>query len=200
MFSFVYVAVLITFGALLSCCRMNSKPNLRVEAGELVLRASQKAATAEKIHLSQVAKGVPFVPKDPEAVLEEAKVRVVHGGGDPTNDLLLASQSAIQFGQYRGRTFKWLLENDFGYSLMILSKHQWEREAGRLDRGALMVNKDAFLQYACTFKKVTEAIRVRRQREGTLPGCEGDCLVGFGVHKKSSYKELYEAMDRERKR
>ncbi len=146
-----------------------------------------------------MAKGVPFVPKDPKDVLEEAKVRVVQGGGDPTNDLLLASQSAIQFGQYRGRTFKWLLENDCGYSLMILSRHQREREAGRLDRGALMVNKDAFLEYACAFKMVTEAIRVRRQREGTLPGCEGDCLVGFGMHKKSSYKELYEAVDRERK-
>ncbi len=178
---------------------MNSKPNFRVEAGELVLKASKKAATAEKIHLSQVAKGVPFVPKDPKDVLEEAKVRVVQGGGDPTNDLLLASQSAIQFGQYRGRTFKWLLENDCGYSLMILSRHQREREAGRLDRGALMVNKDAFLEYACAFKMVTEAIRVRRQRESTLPGCEGDCLVSFGMHKKSSYKELYEAVDRERK-
>ncbi len=114
------------------------------------------------------------MPFSCEAVLEEAKVRVVQGGGDPTDDLLLASQSAIQFGQYRGRTFKWLLENDLGYSLVVLSGHQREREAGRLDRGALMANKDAFLQYACTFKKVTEAIRVRRQREGTLPGCEGD--------------------------
>ncbi len=107
---------------------MNSEPNFRMEAGELVLKASKKAATAEKIHLSQVAKGVPFVPKNPKDVLEEAKVRVVQGGGDPTNDLLLASQSAIQFGQYRGRTFKWLLENDCGYSLMILSRHQRERE------------------------------------------------------------------------
>lgn len=82
---------------------------------------------------------------------------------------------------------------------MVLSVHQYEREAGRLDRGALMANKDAFLQYACAFSKVAEAIKVRRQREGTLPGCEGDCLVGFGVHRKSTYKELYEARNRETK-
>ncbi|XP_051954038.1 uncharacterized protein LOC127623665 [Xyrauchen texanus] len=178
---------------------MESKPNLRLEAGELVLRASQGALTVEKIHLSQVSKGVPFVPKDPEAVLGEAKVRVIRGGGDPFDDLLLASQSAMQFGQYRGKTFKWMLENDLGYSLMVLSGHQWDRETGKLDRGALMANKDAFLQYAYTFKKIADAIKVRRQREGTLPGCEGDCLVGFGVHKKSTYKELYEATDRDRK-
>jgi len=179
---------------------MESTPNLRVEAGELVLRPSKQAATVEKVHLSQVAKGVPFVPKYPEAVLGEAKVRVIQGGGNPFDDLLVASQSAIQFGQYRGKHFKWMLENDLGYSLMVLSGHQREREAGRLDRGALMANKDAFLKYACTFERVAEAIKVRRQREGTLPGCEGDCLVGFGVHKKSTYKELYEAKDRERKR
>ncbi|XP_056120610.1 uncharacterized protein LOC130097695 [Rhinichthys klamathensis goyatoka] len=92
-----------------------------------------------------------------------------------------------------------MLENDLGYSLMVLSGDQREREAGRLDRGALMANKDDFLKYACTFERVAEAIKVRRQREGTLPGCDGDCLVGFGVHKKSTYKELYEATDRERK-
>ncbi|XP_051959644.1 uncharacterized protein LOC127627336 [Xyrauchen texanus] len=178
---------------------MESKPNLHLEAGELVLRASQGALTVEKLHLSQVSKGVPFVPKEPEAVLGEAKVRVIRGGGDPFDDLLLASQSAMQFGQYRGKTFKWMLENDLGYSIMVLSGHQWEREAGRQDRGALMVNKDAFLQYACSFKMLAEAIKVRRQREGTLPGCEGDCLVGFGIHKKSTYKELYEATDRDRK-
>ncbi|KAK2898942.1 hypothetical protein Q8A67_010360 [Cirrhinus molitorella] len=40
---------------------------------------------------------------------------------------------------------------------------------------------------------------MRRQKEGTLPGCEGDCLVGFGVHRNSTFKELYEAKDRERK-
>ncbi len=120
--------------------------------------------------------------------------------GGPFDDLLLASQSAIQFGQYRGKTFKWMLENDLGYSLMVLSGHQREREAGRLDRGALMANKDAFLKYACTFEKVAEAIKVRRQREGSLPACEGDCQVGFGVHRKSTFKDLYEAKDRERKR
>ncbi|XP_067280416.1 uncharacterized protein [Pseudorasbora parva] len=96
-------------------------------------------------------------------------------------------------------TFKWLLENDLGYSLMILSGDQREHEAGRLDRGDLMANKDVFLQYACAFKKVAEAIKRRRQREDTLSGCEGDCLVVFGAHRKSTYKERYEAKDRERK-
>lgn len=76
-------------------CRMESKPNLRFEAGELVLRPSKQAATVEKAHLSQLVKGVPFVPKDPEAVLGEAKVRVIHSGGGPFDNLLLESQSAI---------------------------------------------------------------------------------------------------------
>ncbi len=179
---------------------MESKPNLRFEAGELVLRPSKQAATVEIVHLSQLVKAVPFVPKDPEAVLVKAKVRVIHSGGGPFDGLLLASQSAIQFGQYRGKTFKWMLENDLGYSLMVISGHQREREVGRLDRGALVANKDAFLKYACTFEKVAEAIKVRRQREGLLPGCEDDCQVGFGIHSKSTFKgTFYEAKDGERK-
>ncbi|XP_055024627.2 uncharacterized protein [Misgurnus anguillicaudatus] len=178
---------------------MESKPNFRFEAGELVLRPSKQTAAVEKVYLSQVAEGMPFVPKEPEVVLGEAKLKVIRGGGSPFDDLLLASQSAIQFGQYRGKTFKWMLENDLGYSLMVLAGHQREREAGRLDRGALMANKDVFLKYACTFEKVKQALKVRRQREGTLPGHEGDCLVGFGVHRKSTFKELYDAKDRERK-
>ncbi|XP_016328244.1 uncharacterized protein LOC107677738 [Sinocyclocheilus anshuiensis] len=106
----------------------------------------------------------------------------------------------FEAGELLLRPSKWMLENDLGYSLMVLSGHQRERETGRLDRGALLANKDAFLKYACTFEKVAEAIKVCRQREGTLPGCEGDCLVSFGVHRKSTFKELYEAKDRERKR
>ncbi len=93
-----------------------------------MLRPSKQAATVEKVHLSQLDKGVPFVPKDPEAVLVKAKVRVIHSGGGPFDGLLLASQSAIQFGQYREKTLKWMLENDLGYSLMVISGHQQERE------------------------------------------------------------------------
>lgn len=93
--SFVYRAFsalfVITSGAFLYCCRMESKPNLLFEAVELVLNPSKQAATVEKFHLSQVAEGVPFVPKDPEDVLEEAKVRVIHVGGCPFDDLMLAS-------------------------------------------------------------------------------------------------------------
>ncbi|KAL1269399.1 hypothetical protein QQF64_031688, partial [Cirrhinus molitorella] len=85
---------------------IESKPNLRFEAGQLVLRPSKQAATVEKVHLSQVSKGMPFVPMDPEVVLGEAKLRIIRGEGDPSDDLLLASESAIQFGQYRGKTFK----------------------------------------------------------------------------------------------
>ncbi|XP_077058226.1 uncharacterized protein LOC143720384 [Siphateles boraxobius] len=58
----------------------------------------------------------------------------------------------------------------------------------RVEAGELVLRPS---KQAATVEKV--------QREGTLPGCEGDCLVGFGVHKKSTYKELYEAKDRERK-
>lgn len=82
------------------------------------------------------------------------------------------------FGQYRGRTFKWLLEIDIGYSVIIFSAHQREWEAGKLDRSALMCNKDAFPQYACAFKEVAGTMRERRQREVLCLAVGKNCLVG----------------------
>ncbi len=72
-------------------------------------------------------------------------------GGDPSNHQLVLSESALQFGQYRGKSFKWLLSNDIGYLAMVLAVHQREREGG----------------------DTTQSIRERRVREGTSPGRPG---------------------------
>ncbi|CAM4668207.1 unnamed protein product [Leuciscus chuanchicus] len=109
--------------------------------------------------------------------LPEAKVRVIQGGGNSFDGLLVTSQSTIEFGQYRGETFNWMLANDLGYSLMVLSGHQWKHEAGKLDRGALIrPTRMSFSRMPAHSRKSKKPSKCR-QREGTLPGCEGDCLV-----------------------
>lgn len=176
---------------------MDATPAFRFEeSGELTLRASPAAQAAEREHLAHIGSGAPFHMQSQDVIWAEAKRKVAAGGGNPRNDQLVASQNAIQFGQYRGKSFKWLLENDVGYAVMVLSGHQKERESGDLSETALMSNKDVLLKYAGFYPEVAEAIRQRRQG-GTQAG---DCLVGFGAHKTCTYKELYESLDREKKR
>ncbi len=99
-------------------------------------------------------------------------------GGDPSNHQLVLSESALQFGQYRGKSFKWLLSNGIGYLAMVLAVHQREREGG----------------------DTTQSIRERRVREGTsTPAQEDQVLIGFGDFASMCFKELYEATDRSRK-
>ncbi|KAG9278283.1 hypothetical protein AMEX_G6127 [Astyanax mexicanus] len=132
--------------------------------------------------------------QDRDVAWAEAKQKVVAGGGDPRDNQLVASVSTIQFGQYRGKNFRWLLENDMGYAAMVLAGHQKERESGDLSETALMSNKDVLLKYASFYPEVAEAIKQRRQG-----GTVGDCLVGFGAHKTCTCKDLYESQDKEKK-
>ncbi|XP_029545709.1 uncharacterized protein LOC115147586 [Salmo trutta] len=85
---------------------------------------------------------------------------------------------------------------------MVLASHQQEREMGDTDMSPEMANKDQFDWYTNLFPEVQKAVEERRVRDGTLPprpDQEDSCLVGFGNHKSLTYKDLYEAKDKERK-
>ncbi|XP_057187565.1 uncharacterized protein LOC130552902 [Triplophysa rosa] len=102
--------------------------------------------------------------------------------------------------QYRGKTFKWLLSNDAGYAAMVLASHRQERERGDTSVTAVMGNKEALLQYAGLFPDVRAAIQERHVREGSgTPAQEDTLLVGFGNFATLTFKDLYNAVDKERK-
>ncbi|XP_048848223.1 uncharacterized protein LOC125718411 [Brienomyrus brachyistius] len=178
---------------------MDFAPLFRFEhSGELTLRPSLEALATQRALVGQTGT-TPSQAKDPAAVLTEARSRVAAQGGDPRDQRLVASECAIQFGQYRGKTFKWLLSNDVGYSAMVLAEHQAEKESGNLSDTAaasgVTRNKDVFLRYASSFPQMSEVIRRRRHLEAP----SHKTLVGFGAHKNCTYKELYESKDRERR-
>ncbi|KAL1269405.1 hypothetical protein QQF64_031694 [Cirrhinus molitorella] len=133
-------------------------------------------------------------------VKEEAMARVAAAGGDAGIWQLVLSESALQFGQYRGKTFKWLLSNDVGYAAMVLASHRQERERGDTSTAPVMANKDALLQYSGLFPDVVAAIQERQVREGSgTAGQEDELLVGFGNYATLTFKDLYDAKDKERK-
>ncbi|XP_029545699.1 uncharacterized protein LOC115147581 isoform X1 [Salmo trutta] len=175
-------------------------PAFRLEpSGALTLRASEEAARVARTIQEEECTGVVRVLK-PRQV--KAKACVVARGGDPDDSRLVDSERAIQFGKYRGQTFKWLLSHNVGYAVMVLASHQQEREMGDTDMSPEMANKDQFDWYTNLFPEVQKAVEERRVRDGTLPprpDQEDSCLVGFGNHKSLTYKDLYEAKDKERK-
>lgn len=122
--------------------------------------------------------------------------RVAAAGGDTGNSQLVLSESVVQFGQYRGKTFKWFLCNDVGYAAMVLASHRQERECGDMSTAAVMGNKDALLQYAGLFPEVVAAIQERQVREGSGTPVQDDQLfVGFGNFAILTFKDLYDAKD-----
>ncbi|XP_077095117.1 uncharacterized protein LOC143746835 isoform X2 [Siphateles boraxobius] len=83
---------------------------------------------------------------------------------------------------------------------MVLAVHQREREGGDTTQSAVMGNKDALLRYAALFSDMMAAISERRVREGTGTPAQEDLIrVGFGKFASQSFKDLYEAVDRDRK-
>ena len=78
--------------------------------------------------------------KKPEEVEADAKAHVRAEGGDPSNVRLVLSRFIIQFGKYKGQTFKWLLENYVGYAVYVVATHKDERKRKK-DQSPLMVHK-----------------------------------------------------------
>ncbi|XP_062340201.1 uncharacterized protein LOC134038681 [Osmerus eperlanus] len=142
--------------------------------------------------------GCPQTPARAKAAQEveaEARAHVVSQGGDPSTDLLVLSQHRLQFGKYWGQTFKWLLENNVGYTLPLVYSHQKERERSS-SQSALMANKDALTRYAHAFPEFLEALSP--DMRASQPGHEGEALVGFGEHKGERLQDLNDAKDKER--
>ncbi|CAL8276692.1 unnamed protein product [Merluccius merluccius] len=110
------------------------------------------------------------------------------------------AESQLQLGQF-GQTFRWLLENDVGYTVNLIVSHEGERDKGGTSQQTpLMVHKDALVSYARLFPPMVAAIDRRRMVEGspqTMRGAD-NTLVGFGVHCDLTYQALHESMESER--
>ena len=59
------------------------------------------SSTADRSHVS----------KKPDDVEGRAKAEVERLGGNPTDRTDLLGQFEIQFGQFKGQTFRWLVQN-----------------------------------------------------------------------------------------
>ncbi|XP_036002869.1 uncharacterized protein LOC110368348 [Fundulus heteroclitus] len=101
-------------------------------------------------------------------------------------------------------TLQWLLENDVGYAVNLVSSHQNERERTG-SQSPLIVNKDAllpkaYLHYTSVYPDFMEAVRFHRafeevQTKSSHPGQKGWALVGFGDFRYETLESLYNSED-----
>lgn len=174
---------------------MDYRPVFRIElpSSELTLRPSPDALKVAQAFHDRGSSEVWRV-KMPAKVSEEAVARIQRGGGDPRCSQLVLSESELQFGQYRGQTFRWLLTHDLGYAVALLASHRKERAGGDVSASPLMVNKDALASYAQLFPEMVAAVEGRCATEGTGSHRSQDqSLVGFGAHSGMTYVSLYES-------
>uniref|UniRef100_A0AAQ6IDE0 Pyrin domain-containing protein n=1 Tax=Anabas testudineus TaxID=64144 RepID=A0AAQ6IDE0_ANATE len=105
------------------------------------------------------------------------------------------SMCTIQFGKYKGQTFKWLLENDVNYTAYLVANHQVERQHSTC-QSQLMANKDSLTQYAMAYPEVLKVVRfqlsyLEAKERSCQSGKEGMALVGFGRHRSLTLQDLY---------
>ncbi|CAB1452784.1 unnamed protein product [Pleuronectes platessa] len=167
--------------------KLDRKPSQEAEfyaAGQSALKAAQQGRA-------------PVTMKKPEEVEADARAHVLSEGGDPGNDRLLLSRYVIQFGKYKGQKFKWLLENDVSYVAILVDAHQKEQE-NSMSQSPMIAQMVSLTKYAIPYPEVLGEVRfhrgVERAKERSLqPGQEGEALVGFGIYKTETLKDLYES-------
>ncbi|XP_028424012.1 uncharacterized protein LOC114548327 [Perca flavescens] len=101
----------------------------------------------------------------------------------------------LQFGKYKGKLFRWLLENDVGYTIYLMKKVEEEERDGTLNPQGH--NKDSllsFLDYARSFQEIRDLREYLASRLPAPPvASEGDNTVGFGARAKDTWRQIWES-------
>ncbi|KAJ8356342.1 hypothetical protein SKAU_G00191360 [Synaphobranchus kaupii] len=130
-----------------------------------------------------------------EVVMANARKVVLQRGGDVSDKLEVLGEFTLQFGKYKGKSFRWLLENYVGYSLYLINKVEKEEEAGQFN--PVGHSKDSllsFLQYCRGFKELKDLRRYLAERPAPAAvETEVDNLVGFGARAKATWGEIWKS-------
>lgn len=102
---------------------------------------------------------------------ENAIASVKRLGGNPNDETHVLGEYIVYFGQYRGKTFKWLVENALGYAAWLVDDMRKEQPA---NPAPLSKNKQAFKRYLTRFTEGRQAIDIkagdREKRESANKG------------------------------
>ena len=122
-----------------------------------------------------------------ELVKTSARTVVIQRGGDVSDRQEVMGEYLLQFGKYQGKSFKWLLENDVGYTIYLMKKVDDEERAGTFNpQGHSKDSLLSFLDYARSFQEIQDLRNYMISRKPAEPvASEGDNIVGFGRRAKN---------------
>ncbi|KAM8735554.1 uncharacterized protein AB9X84_023970 [Acanthopagrus schlegelii] len=166
----------------------------RTSSGELETEPSREALKIVADQKQAKASGNGGNVKKPEEVEADAKAHVRAEGGNPSHEWLVLSRFIIQFGKYKGQTFKWLLENHVGYAVYVVATHQDERKWNREDQSPLMVHKDFLTQYSIAYAEVLKEVKL--YPAGGQPSTASSSRPAQGKQKTSWKKKSFTPYNR----
>lgn len=121
--------------------------------------------TMEAAKVKEANKGKPYArPLSPDIVLDKAKKSLSQHHGDPANRKHLLGFFEIQFGVFRGQTFKWVAENALGYAAYLVAAMKRDPTGGSKDSQEHAQNKESFREYVELFPSGRIAIAMKEEQ------------------------------------
>ncbi|XP_048858573.1 uncharacterized protein LOC125726320 [Brienomyrus brachyistius] len=135
-------------------------------------------------------------PQREQVVKENASSIVFMRGGDISDKQEVLGEYVLQFGKYKGKSFRWLLENDVGYTLYLIRKVEDEKAGQFNPEGPKKDNLLSFLEYVRGFQEIVDLIHYLAGRSTPPPvKSEDENLVGFGVRAGKTWKGIWDSRD-----
>ncbi|KAK2841794.1 hypothetical protein Q5P01_011994 [Channa striata] len=131
-----------------------------------------------------------------ELVRENAHTVVRPRGGDASDKTEALVEYILQFGKYKGKSFRWLLENDVRYVIYLVKNQQKEGAAGVfMAEGHSKDSLQSFVSYALSFKEIRSLLTYESQKPVAAAASEDEQLVGFGSCATNTWREIWDSRD-----
>ncbi|KAL7370082.1 hypothetical protein ABVT39_018532 [Epinephelus coioides] len=136
-------------------------------------------------------------PQRHDLVRTNALTAVLQRGGDVSDRQEVMGEYVLQFGKYKGKPYRWLLENDVGYTIYLINKVEEEERAGTFNpQGNSKDSLLSFLDYARSFQEIEDLREYLLSRKPAPPvSSEGDNVVGFGARAKHTWRQIWESRE-----
>ncbi|XP_070404009.1 uncharacterized protein [Nothobranchius furzeri] len=128
-----------------------------------------------------------------DLVRQNALATVRRRGGDTTDITELLGDYILQFGKYKGKSFRWLLENDVGYTLYLIKNRQKEEDLGLCSSAEdhSKVSLQTCVKFALSFAEIKSVLGY--EAGVVKASSEDEQQVGFGSRAKSTWKEIWDS-------
>lgn len=181
-------------------------PKFRTVGDVLTLEPTPEANAVVASKKSIPRRDAILIHASPPATVEqEASARILRAGCGSLTPRRLLAYSSLQFGQYRGQTFKWILENAVGWAVGFLKSYERENVGVVVNNSALGINKQKFHEYAMGFSAVVTTVEFSRAIDKanetvSATGDEGHHLLEFGEYRSVSWHDMYSSADPKKQR